>query len=69
MTDDHLACFVVRDHNGQQLAYVYFEDEPRRLTLGERLRHAYDVGDGANHVERTGDASALVRAAARTHAS
>jgi hypothetical protein len=23
------ACFLVRDHNGQQLAYVYFEDEPR----------------------------------------
>jgi len=22
------ACFVVRDHDGQQLAYVYFEDEP-----------------------------------------
>jgi hypothetical protein len=22
------ARFVVRDHNGQQLAYVYFEDEP-----------------------------------------
>jgi hypothetical protein len=22
------ACFVVRDHGGQQLAYVYFEDEP-----------------------------------------
>jgi hypothetical protein len=21
------ACFVIRDHNGQQLAYVYFEDE------------------------------------------
>jgi hypothetical protein len=21
---------VVRDHNGQQLAYVYFEDEPGR---------------------------------------
>jgi hypothetical protein len=20
-------CFVVRDHNGQKLAYVYFEDE------------------------------------------
>ena len=24
------ACFVARDHNGQQLAYVYFEDEPGR---------------------------------------
>jgi hypothetical protein len=22
------ACFCVRDHDGQQLAYVYFEDEP-----------------------------------------
>jgi hypothetical protein len=21
------ACFIVRDHDGQQLAYVYFEDE------------------------------------------
>jgi hypothetical protein len=24
------ACFVVRDYSGQQLAYVYFEDEPGR---------------------------------------
>ena len=23
------ACFVVPDHSGQALAYVYFEDEPR----------------------------------------
>ena len=22
------ACFVVKDHGGQKLAYVYFEDEP-----------------------------------------
>jgi hypothetical protein len=22
------ACYVVPDHNGQALAYVYFEDEP-----------------------------------------
>jgi hypothetical protein len=24
------ACFVVRDHSGQQLSYVYFENEPGR---------------------------------------
>jgi len=28
------ACFVVRDDNGQQLAYVYFEDEPGRRAQG-----------------------------------
>jgi hypothetical protein len=28
--DELEACFVVRDHNGQQLAYVYFEEEPGR---------------------------------------
>ena len=28
------ACFAVRDHNGQQLAYVYFEDEPGRIQCG-----------------------------------
>jgi hypothetical protein len=27
------ACFIVRDHNGQQLAYVYFEDEPGRRSV------------------------------------
>ena len=24
------ACFIVRDNDGQQLAYVYFEEEPGR---------------------------------------
>ena len=36
------ACFVVRDHNGQQLAYVYFEDEPgrkRRPAIGRAVRN------------------------------
>jgi len=28
------ACFVVRDHSGQNLAYVYFEDELPDLLLG-----------------------------------
>jgi hypothetical protein len=34
------ACFVVRDHNGQQLAYVYFEDEPgrRRIRVASKTR-------------------------------
>jgi hypothetical protein len=28
--EDKGAYFIVRDHNGQALAYVYFEDEPGR---------------------------------------
>jgi hypothetical protein len=31
------ACFIVRDHNGQSLAYVYFEDEPGRRTAANLL--------------------------------
>jgi hypothetical protein len=30
VVDELDACFVVRDHNEQALAYVYFEDEPGR---------------------------------------
>jgi len=26
------SCFIVRDNNGQALAYVYFETEPERRT-------------------------------------
>jgi len=32
------ACFVVRDNIGQQLAYVYFEDEPGRPLAAKLLR-------------------------------
>ena len=31
------ACFVVRDHDGQQLAYIYFEDEPGRRSAAKLL--------------------------------
>ena len=31
------ACFVVRDSNGQQLAYVFFEDEPGRRSAAKLL--------------------------------
>jgi hypothetical protein len=30
-------CFVVRDHNGQQLAYVYYEEEPGRRSAAKLL--------------------------------
>ena len=31
------ACFIVRDHDGQALAYVYFEDETGRRQTTNRL--------------------------------
>jgi hypothetical protein len=31
------ACFIVKDHNGQALAYVYFEDEPGRQSAAQLL--------------------------------
>ncbi len=30
-------CFIVRDHDGQALAFVYCEDEPGRRTTGKLL--------------------------------
>jgi hypothetical protein len=47
--EDNGACFIVRDHNGQALAYVYFENEPGRraaaslLTRDEARRIAVNI--------------------------
>ena len=35
--DDNGACFIIRDHNGQALSYVYFESEPGRRTAANLL--------------------------------
>jgi len=44
------ACFIVRDHNGQALAYVYFEDEPGRQTAAKLLSK-----DEARRITASGD--------------
>jgi hypothetical protein len=35
--EEHQESFIVRDANGQQLAYLYFEDEPQRQMSMKRL--------------------------------
>jgi hypothetical protein len=40
------ACFIVRDANGQGLAYVHFEDEPGRRAAAHLLAR-----DEASHLQ------------------
>jgi hypothetical protein len=35
--EERTESFIVKDANGQQLAYLYFEDEPQRPTTVENL--------------------------------
>ena len=49
------ACFIVRDHNGPKLAYIYYEDEPggfnttamsrRRLSVAVQLGLHFEVAE------------------------
>ena len=41
--EDLDACFIVRDHDGQQLAYVYFGDEAGRRSAAKLLRIAANI--------------------------
>jgi hypothetical protein len=36
-TEEQEVCFIVRDQNGQALAYVYFEEEPGRRAAAHLL--------------------------------
>jgi hypothetical protein len=35
--EDNGACYIVKDRNGQALAYVYYENEPGRRTAANLL--------------------------------
>jgi hypothetical protein len=35
--EDHLACFIVSDANGQALAYFYYEDAAARRSASKLL--------------------------------
>jgi hypothetical protein len=35
--EEHPACFIVRDHDGQALGYFYFEEDPGRRSAGKLL--------------------------------
>ena len=51
-------CFIIRDHKGQALAYVYCEDEPRRRSaahlLTARLPGASTLVVAVNHAHAPG---------------
>jgi hypothetical protein len=43
------AAFVVRDHNGQAFAYIYFEEEPGRRSAAKLLSRDEAADRGEHH--------------------
>ena len=39
MSANNGACFIIRDHNGQALSYIYYENEPGRRAAANLLTH------------------------------
>jgi hypothetical protein len=62
------ACFVVRDHSGQTLAYVYYEDEPGRRSVLERSLAGTTIGSQVAHERRGAKDRGEYRQAAGTPA-
>jgi hypothetical protein len=48
------ACFIVRDANGQALAYVYFEDEPGRRSAAKLLTRERGAAHRGQHRQAAG---------------
>jgi hypothetical protein len=51
--EEQPACFVVRDHNGQQFARVYFEDEPGRQAAAKLLTKDEARSGGLRRISRS----------------
>jgi hypothetical protein len=37
VAEDRASCFVVKDRAGQELAYIYYENDPRRRSIVKLL--------------------------------
>jgi hypothetical protein len=46
--DDNGACFIVKDRNGQALAYVYYEEESGRRSAAKLLTREEARGIAVN---------------------
>jgi hypothetical protein len=54
--EERQSCFIVKDGNGQALAYVYFEEEPGRRSVANLMSHNF--GNSGNLAMFTANAPA-----------